>query len=141
MSFICRKENAYPKETVKMLSLMGNGYSASDRKLEVYRRAVKKKPRYILGIIVGIVFIGLGIFSNEFVIFGGAIVLGISIVNLAACNYAEKQLLRMEAEAKSPRTSPEKKKTVNIEEKDCPHCGGRIPASSKFCEKCGKRQQ
>jgi len=121
---------------------MDNRNSIAARKYEVYKRAATKKSRYIIGLLIGLIFIVVGmIISNEIVIFGGILVAAISLLNLVACRYAEKQLSIIEQEGALPAPRSEAKPSPPVKTKVCIHCGKLIAASSRFCEECGKKQQ
>jgi len=117
---------------------MDNGRaSASSRKAEVYRRAAAKKKRNIYGLFAGFLFVGFGFFINEIIIFGGAMVVGLSLLNLYASLYAEKQL-RILVQGKDAPTVPVKA-SMQVETKECTYCKKHIPKSDKFCGECGKK--
>lgn len=110
-----------------------------NNRIEIYRRAAEKKPRYIAGVLVSISFTVLGVFISDIIVLGGALLLVICFVNLAACSYAGKQLVVLEAERAKSSSPTEEKISQSIGEMSCPLCGKTTPVNSKFCEQCGKR--
>jgi len=119
---------------------MDNGRaSASSRKAEVYRRAASKKKRNIYGLFAGVFFVGFGIFINEIIIFGGALVVALSLLNLYASIYAEKQLRIIAQEKEAPIAPVPVKASLQVETKECTYCKKHIPKSDKFCGECGKK--
>lgn len=113
--------------------------SISEKRVEILRRAAKKKTRNVYGLIVGLVFIVIGLFINEIIIvLGGGLIAIISLLNIAASNYAERQLRLIEAEKQNAAPGTQEQIPAKTEEKKCPHCGKATPLNSNFCEQCGK---
>ena len=112
---------------------------ASSRRTEAYRRAVEKKRRNIYGLFAGFFFVGFGFFINEIVIFGGALVVALSLLNLYASIYAEKQLALIAQTEKAPTAPVPVKSSLQVETKECTYCKKHIPTSDKFCGECGKK--
>jgi hypothetical protein len=121
--------------------VMSDGGRAADKRVEVYTKAIRKKSRYMLGLVVGIIFVAVGFFISEVIVFGGLFIVIISIANLAAVNHAEKRLEMISAangismQRSAPRRTPEKTAS-----KECRHCGKKIGLNSIFCEECGEKQ-
>jgi hypothetical protein len=111
----------------------------SSRKVEAYKAAAAKKKRNYYGLLAGCFFIGFGFLINEIIVFGGILVTGISLLNLYASLYAEKQLRIIGKEADAPPASMPVKASTNFETKECTHCKKRIPVTDKFCGECGKK--
>ena len=111
----------------------------SSRRTEAYRRAVEKKKRNIYGLFLGFFFVGFGIFINEIVIFGGALVISLSLLNLYASIYAEKQLRIIAQEKDAPTAPVPVRASLQVETKECTYCKKLIPKSDKFCGECGKK--
>jgi len=119
---------------------MENGKgAASSRRTEAYRRAVEKKKRNIYGLFLGFFFVGFGIFINEIVIFGGVLVISLSLLNLYASIYAEKQLRIIAQEKDAPTAPVPVRASLQVETKECTYCKKLIPKSDKFCGECGKK--
>jgi len=120
---------------------MSEGERAADKRVEVYRRAIQKKSRYMLGLVVGIIFIAIGFFINEVIVFGGLFIVIISFANLAAVNHAEKRLEMMSpVKGTSTQQSTPRKTPAVAATKVCRHCGKKIGLNSIFCEECGEKQ-
>ena len=118
----------------------GGKPSASSRRIEAYKRAAGKKRRNTFGLLVGLIFVGIGLFIiNDIIVYGGILVIGISILNLYASIYAEKQLRIIGKEAGAPPEGPSPKAESPEETKKCEYCGKTIPMSDKFCGECGKK--
>lgn len=113
--------------------------SASSRRAEAYRRAADKKPRNIFGLFVGIIFVGIGFFIDDIIVFGGMLIIGISLLNLYASIYAEKQLRMINNATNAPTQSRSAKPSPQIETKECTNCKKRIPVSDRFCGECGMK--
>jgi hypothetical protein len=116
-----------------------NNGPASSRRVEAYRRAAAKKRRNTFGLIAGFVFIFIGVFINEIIVFGGALVVGLSVLNLYASVYAEKQLRIIVQMADAPPAPAPARPSPQVDTKECPHCKKQIPSSDKFCGECGKK--
>lgn len=120
---------------------MVDGGGVTDKRIEVYTRAIQKKSRYMLGLVVGIVFAAVGFFISEVIVVGALFIVVISVANLAAINHAEKRLDTLSSlnRPSAQRTVP-KMATEKTPTKECRHCGKEIGQNSKFCEECGKKQ-